>query len=203
MHEYELAKFIERSYGDGPNELMEVISGLPFALDMKTGPWIAGGAIRRALLGQGCGGSDIDLFFANSEQLAKSASQIEGIGGKVARKTEHATDYALTIEEIEYRIQFIGIAFYESPAAILDSFDFTICQFVTDGNRLGVGEYALWDLARKRLVLHKLTYAVASMRRFLKYTKQGFTACTGMMASFLEAVVRDPAVVKADIKYID
>jgi hypothetical protein len=203
-HEYKLIEIVGRSYGNAEkSELTEVIKGLPFTLSMQGGPWIAGGAVRRTLLGEGVSSSDIDLFFADAEQLAKTASALEGIGAKLGKKSEHAKEYMAKIGDAEYRLQLISIGFYANAPAVLDSFDFTICQFATDGEVLVAGDYALWDLGRKRLAIHKLTYAVASLRRVLKYTGQGFTACSGMMTDFLEQVAKNPQAINSKVQYID
>lgn len=52
--------------------------------------------------------------------------------------------------------------------------------------------HSLWELSRNKLALHKLTYGVAPMRKLIKYTNQGFTACAGTMQSILEATVKEP-----------
>lgn len=52
--------------------------------------------------------------------------------------------------------------------------------------------HSLWELSRNKLALHKLTYGVAPMRKLIKYTNQGFTACAGTMQSILEATVKRP-----------
>lgn len=95
------------------------------------------------------------------------------------------------------------MGYYTSPESVIDSFDFTITQCAYDGTDFYFGEYTLWDIPRKKLALHKLTYGVATMRRLIKYTDQGFTACAGVMRSILEAVVDNPGVIQSDVKYVD
>ncbi|MNV76271.1 hypothetical protein D3C71_1696100 [compost metagenome] len=95
------------------------------------------------------------------------------------------------------------MGYYDSAETLLDSFDFTITQLAYDGTDLIFGKYTLWDLTRKRLALHKLTYGVATTRRLIKYTNQGFTACAGVLQSILEAVVANPDVIQSDVKYVD
>lgn len=204
MITFNLKEFLERSYDDvDKTELLLVIPKLPFPLCMKEGPWIAGGAVRRTLLGEGIGTSDIDLFFKNAEQKAKVEQALEAAGAKLVKSTKHNVEYTLKIDEDEYRVQLIIITYYDNAEAVLDSFDFTICQFITDGDTFGAAEHSLWDLARKRLVVHKITYGVASMRRVMKYTKQGFYACAGMLGSFLKAVADNSSVIKQEVEYVD
>ena len=42
-----------------------------------------------------------------------------------------------------------------------------------------------------------------STRRLLKYTRQGYTACDGCIAKLLESIADDPALIRADTKYLD
>ena len=100
-------------------------------------------------------------------------------------------------------MQAIKIGFYATVEECLDTFDLTICQFAAHKGILYVGQYTMWDLARKRLALHKLTFGAATVRRPLKYTKQGFTACSSSIGTILEAVGEDPSVINSDIQYVD
>jgi hypothetical protein len=204
VQRFDLLSFLSRSYDNADqSELFKLITALGFDLNMQNGPWIAGGAVRRTLMGGGVGESDIDVFFASSEQLAQCRSALESVGAKQKRETDHNIEYVLTLGDSDQRIQLIRVAFHASASAVIDSFDFTICQFATDGKEVICGPYSLWDLSRKRLAVHKITFAVASMRRFLKYSRQGFTVCGGALTDFLQRVVADPNIVHADVRYID
>lgn len=100
-------------------------------------------------------------------------------------------------------LQAVHVDYFSSAEEVIDSFDYTICQFVTDGTKVEVGDFTLWDVGRKRLVLHRTTYAVATMRRMIKYTKQGFYACPGMMNDLLTRVADDPTLINEELAYID
>ena len=71
------------------------------------------------------------------------------------------------------------------------------------GENLLLGEFTLWDLGRKRLVIHKVTYATATVRRLVKYTKQGFTSCAGVAQEILKAVAADPSLIHSEVEYVD
>jgi hypothetical protein len=127
-------------------------------------------------------------------------------GGDKAKQiaaTEHHTTFTVMLGEMIYKIQAIKIGYYATIEECLESFDFTICQLGVHKGTLHVGQYTMWDLARKRLALHKLTYGAASVRRLLEYTRQGFTACQGCIVSLLQAVGDNPDVINSDIKYVD
>lgn len=195
------------------SELEKALSRLP-ALS-KEGPWLAGGALRRTLSKQPIE-SDFDFFFRSKEQADEFIAKVKASGGWQVSTNKNNTTLKLPSEgpksvdidtfepaQPEIKIQAVTMTFYPDLAAVLDSFDFTICQFGYDGTDLYFGDYALWDLGRKRLVPHKITYATSSLRRLLKYTKSGFTICGGGLAHMLDAVVQNPAIIQADTLYID
>uniref|UniRef100_UPI003C724CEE hypothetical protein n=1 Tax=Roseomonas chloroacetimidivorans TaxID=1766656 RepID=UPI003C724CEE len=155
--------------------LAKVLAGLPPLTSQ--GPWLAGGALRRTLLGQEPK-SDFDMFFRDADQLAAYLSKLEASGFRKVRETEHHVHLRGAPGEmkLEIDVQLIRFAFYLDAEAVLDSFDFTICQFAYDGETLTAGEFALWDLGRKRLAIHRVSFPVSTMRRMIKYASQGFTA---------------------------
>jgi hypothetical protein len=149
--------------------------------------------------------SDFDFFFRDADHLAAWEKGLPNTLSLV-RETEHHKHWKGTVEgsSLPIDIQAIRFRFYDSPAAVIDSFDYTITQFVLDGGMLITTPYALWDLGRKRLAIHRITYPVATMRRMLKYTKQGFTACAGCMATLLKETATSPEAMAAlDIQYVD
>ena len=169
--------------------------------DWQFGPWVAGGSIRRLLTGGSPFESDIDVFFASETQKDAWLERIKAAFPE-AVSLANAQNVTLTLPDGK-KLQAIHVAYYETPQAVIDSFDYTICQLVTDGERLETGEFTLWDLARKRLVLHRLEYPVPTMRRMIKYVKQGFYACPGMMTDLLTRVVQNPALINQEILYFD
>lgn len=195
------------------HELFKALDRLPPLSNV--GPWLAGGALRRTLLRQPLE-SDYDFFFASEGQYNLFCEKVKAAGGWQVHKNEHNTMFRLpsvapkSVGEDEFsdylpeiEIQAITAQWYDSLEDVLESFDFTLCQFGYDGTRLVCGDYSLWDLGRKRLVPHKITFGTASMRRLLKYTNQGFTICAGGLSNILEQVVAEPEIIKAETKYLD
>lgn len=204
-HRYRLADFLsrstERSFDD--TTLCTVLAGLP-ALS-PSGPWLAGGALRRTLSNTEPD-SDFDFFFRDADQLAKFKSGLTERGLTEIRETEHHVHFRGRVGDssLERDIQLIRFAFYTDVEAVIDSFDFTICMVAFDGETLTTGEFALWDIARKRLAINKITYPVSTMRRMLKYGQQGFTACGGCLASILRETVSHPELLtQLNIQYVD
>lgn len=194
-----LARSTDREFAD--TTLAKVLAGLP---ELTTsGPWIAGGAIRRTALGQEPD-SDFDFFFRDADRLALWATELEQRGFTLFRETEHHKHYRGYIpgDPMMRDVQLIRFAFYGSAEEVINSFDFTICQLAFDGTSLTVGDHTLWDLGRKRLAVHRITFPVSSMRRLLKYTRQGFYACNGALNALLRASVENPEL-RTDIAYVD
>lgn len=202
-HTYNLRDFLARSTEKPFEEttLATVLDGLPRI--GAEGAWLAGGALRRTLLRQEPE-SDFDFFFRDADQLEAFRSGLEDRGLTKVRQTEHHIHYRGRIgsSALERDIQLIRFAFYADAAAVIDSFDFTICQIAFDGETLTVGENTLWDLARHRLAVNKITFPVSSTRRLLKYAKQGFTACNGCLSSLLRATAGNPEL-RMEVAYVD
>jgi hypothetical protein len=205
MLNFNLEDFLARST-DAPfseTTLSKILQSLPSL--SKNGPWIAGGALRRTLLGKEPE-SDFDFFFRDAEQLASFASELEAKGLTKIRETIHHVHYRGPVgdSKINRDIQCIRFAFYETASAVIDSFDYTICMLAYDGEMLTLGDFTLWDLGRKRLAIHKITYPVATMRRMLKYGSQGFNACNGCMATILTETASKPEVLQQlGVAYVD
>lgn len=201
MQRYNFKQFLSRFNNNVEDlEIFTVLKELPEIHKDKV--WLAGGAIRRTLIGDLLT-SDLDFFFKSEDDLKQFRKELIDKGAEEVTKNDHQETYSIQIKNKSYLIQLIKINYYDSVEDVLNSFDFTITQFAYDGKDLICGDYSLWDLARKRLALHKLTYGVATMRRLIKYTNQGYTACAGVMQSILEAVVNNPSVINSDVQYID
>lgn len=85
-------------------------------------------------------------------------------------------------------IQLIKLAWYESPEHVIDTFDFTVVQFICDRENLYFNPVSFLDLARKRLVLHRMQFPASTLRRLIKYTHKGFYCCPGSLITISEAI---------------
>ncbi len=168
------------------------------------GVWLGGGAIRRSLLDMPQD-SDYDFFFKDENSFLVWQNSMPPTM-KITKETAHHIQYeGVLFEDADpVVIQGIYFKFYQTPKDVIDSFDFTITQFVLDGDTLITTAEALWDTANKRLAINKITYPVATMRRLLKYTKQGFYACNGCLQDVIKKSVENPeAMEQLDIEYVD
>ena len=183
----------------GPLEEVELLNLFDFLpKPSKDRMWIAGGAIRRAISNQPID-TDVDYFFKRRSKPFDFPEWFESINHecKIVRETDTNTTYEVRYDGTKtIKVQAIKINFYDSPKDLLDSFDFTICQFAYDGEDLYCGDYSLHDLGRKRLVINNISYPVASLRRLIKYTQQGYYACQGTMTRFLETISDNPQLLQ-------
>lgn len=199
MNRFNLADFLER-HDRKPDE--RFVAAAQIIEPHPSGPWIVGGSVRR-LLDEQKQDSDFDVAFADAGQLETTQARLEGLGFEVKRKEDAHVELVGQIDKKPARIQLLRITFAATPDAILDSFDFTICQFAYDGTDIIAGPWSMWDLARKKIALHKVTFAASSVRRLTKYAKQGYQFCQGTIVAILEAVAKNPALTHAEIDYVD
>lgn len=205
MQNLNLHQFIARQTTDPTkgyaDRFISVVNVLP-KLDMKKGPWLAGGSLRRLFDGSDKE-SDFDLFFSSELQLQDYKAELLNRGGLVQYENDlNVTMMVAPMECKPFKVQLIKI-YFESPEKVLEWFDFTLCQFLTDRETLMVGDYTLYDTGSKRVRLNTLHHAVSSVRRMLKYGRQGYTVCDGTIQELLERVSKNPELIQAPVRYID
>lgn len=158
----------------GLDRLRPILAALPRI--SPSGPWIAGGAVRRALAKEPHLDADFDFFFRSEEQFADFCCGLLNRRMRKTRETRHHVQFHGGLLGSDRTIQCVRFTHYETPQAVVDSFDFTICQFAFDGEKLYCGEHAGRDLAARELVVHKVTYPSSTRSRMWKYVMQGYKA---------------------------
>lgn len=165
--------------------------------------YLGGGWLRRLLLGMEQS-SDIDLFFRSPGDFIEALEYFES---RVSAKLVHANPQNTTYEYDGKIYQLICVRFYDNPVDVIDSFDFTLTQFVVELSAgpvvIHTTAQALADTYARRLVLHRMTYPHATLRRLVKYAKQGFTLCNGTIDSIYRSVVEDPRLLGEQLQYLD
>lgn len=165
--------------------------------------WLAGGAIRRTIMGQSLERADLDFFFENQDAFNDfHSTMISGECNENTKVIEKQNNWTYKNSFLGYDVQAICFQYYDSPDSLINEFDYTICQFATDGDWVWTGDMSLWDSARKRLRPNKITMPVASLRRLLKYTNQGFYACNGCLVNLLKAA-KEVNLEEQRFEYID
>jgi hypothetical protein len=212
---FSVAEFWQR-YGRqdfDETEFAKALARLPAV--KQEGPWVAGGSVRR-LISRLPQDSDFDFFFHDEAQFDAFCEDMKKRGAT----RENESDFNVTFElpaakakslgEDEFspagpalKVQAIRVGLFENLNACIDSFDFSICQCGYDGDDLVFGPWTLFDIANKRLVPGRLSYGASSLRRLIKYARQGFTICGGGLADMLEQVVEHPEIIQREVEYVD
>ncbi len=179
------------------------------------GPWVAGGSIRR-LIAELPQDSDFDFFFADEAQFNAFVEDMKKRGAKVSAENDFNITFRLPAAEAqpigedefsaagpELKVQAIRLAYHPTLLETIEAFDFSLCKFGFDGENIVCGQWSLFDLANKRLVPDKISFGTSTLRRIIKYTRQGYTICSGGLASILQQVVDDPSIIQSEIEYVD
>ena len=82
--------------------------------------------------------------------------------------------------------------FFSDPQTTIDAFDFTVSMFAVDNEKIYYGETTFIDLAKRQLMINKITYPASSMSRAFRYYKKGFTMSLGEMKKLFEAIQNAP-----------
>lgn len=139
-------------------------------VDMQHGPWIAGGNVRKNYYGMEHGESDWDFFFHDECQFNIAINICKNLGLPDIYTSEHAITfkYEFTV------IQLIRNKFHNTPEDVLNYFDFSVCQYLTDGYSYKLGEHTLVDHEEKRLRYLPESIRGGIIARILKYRVYGF-----------------------------
>lgn len=181
----------------------------------EAGPWVGGGSVRRLIAGLPQD-SDFDFFFADQGQFDAFCADMKKRGAEIQHENDFNITFLLpkakakpigddefTVAGPELKVQAIRLRFHPTLAETLEGFDFSLCKFGYDGTSLVCGDYSLFDLASKRLVPDRISFGTSTLRRIIKYTKQGYTICSGGLANILQQVVDDPSIIQAEVEYVD
>lgn len=178
-------------------------STLPF-INIKSGPWVAGGCLRKVMDGTPQNNSDIDVFFPNNRMLLWAMILFDAnlkAGGlftnqekyplnmRVISKSENkgaSVNYKVSCGDQMWIIQFVTVAFHKSAEALLSTFDFRACMWVTDGRTMLHDEGALEDTKNKVLFVMNPPKS-PKPHRLTKYIIDGYTPLPGTLAAMLGA----------------
>lgn len=113
---------------------------------------------------------DIDIF---TDEPIKLINFLQDKGLKILRENEWVCNFQFK----KYIVQVIKKYTYNSPEAVIDSFDFTIVACAYAGGKLVYNERFFVDNAQMRCVVHNLPKPLSSMQRLTKYCSRGYSAC--------------------------
>lgn len=137
------------------NRYSDIFSAITPHLDMASGPWVGGGVLRRILMDDLATPHDFDIFYQRVDHV--------GVVSQAIPKTRLFSDNSV-------QMTFRDVTSY---IGLLNDFDFTVTQFVSDGRVIRGTQQAFADIKTRTLRL--INPDVKShMRRLLRYMGQGF-----------------------------
>ena len=148
--------------------------------------WLAGGALRDYFMGTTIK-TDYDLFFPDIENYTRAEKFFKLKGAEIKWESENGM-------KVKYNNRTFDLVkkFFPDPQTTIDAFDFTVSMFAVDTKRVYFGESTFIDLAKRQLMINKITYPASSMSRAFRYYKKGFSMCQGEMKKLVEAIQEMP-----------
>ena len=176
-------------------ETIDLIRSLSF-LNIRNGPWVAGGAVRRLLTGSAetptMGlGFDIDVFLP-SEHAPNGIVDHEKIITKLIKcstRSDNSPQRKNRPQNIYFKtgvVQLISNNLFKGPVDLINDFDYTICMAVTDGYDWIADERFFTDNENKILAFNNSMQCVNSAYRLVKYCNCGFTPAPGVIGHILK-----------------
>jgi len=150
--------------------------------------WLAGGALRDYFSGVRVN-TDYDLFFPSEGEYGKAEVYFKAKDAKTIWESANGM-------KIEYNGKKFDLVkkYFATPQETIEAFDFTVSMFAIDGDKVYYGETTFMDLAKRQLMINKITYPASTMSRAFRYYKKGFSMCQGEMKKMVEAIQDMPKV---------
>jgi len=144
--------------------------------------WLAGGALRDYFAGVKVN-TDYDLFFPNEIEYEKAKVYFKAKECTVKWESDNGM-------KVVYNGKTFDLVkkFFATPKETIDAFDFTVSMFAVDTENVYYGETTFMDLAKRQLMINKITYPASTMSRAFRYYKKGFSMCLGEMKKLVEAI---------------
>jgi hypothetical protein len=144
--------------------------------------WMAGGALRDYFMATKIT-TDYDMFFPNDIEYEKAKTFFKTKGAEIKWESDNGM-------KVKYNGRIFDLVkkFFESPQSTIDAFDFTVSMFAVDFERVYYGETTFIDLAKRQLMINKITYPASTLSRAFRYYKKGFSMCQGEMKKLVEAI---------------
>lgn len=103
-------------------------------------------------------------------------------------------------------IQVMKMSWYTDAEHVIDTFDLTIAQISTDGEFVYLNPLTQFDLAKRKLVLHRMQFPASTIRRIIKYASKGYYACPGSLvniSSHIQDWTQKLDIDEANFVYLD
>lgn len=148
--------------------------------------WLGGGCLRDYFAGLPLK-TDYDMFFPNEEEYNKAKKYFTDKNATVKWESENGC-------KVVYKDKTYDLVkkFFSDPEASIQAFDFTVCMFAIDTEKVYYGETTFIDLSKRQLMINKITYPASTLSRAFRYYQKGFRMCAGEMKKLFEAIQNSP-----------
>lgn len=161
----------------------------------ESGPWVAGGSLWKSIENIPLD-SDIDLFFRDEIQCGEWLKAMRTVPYEARVISEKINSYNISMNyhvnhgdfNKTIKIQCIYFKYFTDIVDLLNSFDFTACQFGFDGTNLHAGETSFEDLKNRHIIFNNVADNVASGLHMRKYVEKGFTVPDSQLEKLKEIV---------------
>ena len=148
--------------------------------------WLAGGALRDYFMGVPVN-TDYDIFFPDAANYTLAAEYFKKKGCEVVWESDNGMKVGYSGKKYDLIKKY-----FSSPQQTIDAFDFTVSMFAVDLERVYFGKTSFIDLAKRQLMVNKITYPASSISRAFRYYTKGFKMCKGEMKKLCEAMQNEP-----------
>jgi hypothetical protein len=182
-------------------------------IHLPDGAIIAGGFALNIVVGEKKA-SDIDFFFTSEAAFNETLDLFKNPpddddawaykGYKISDEVTKNSRYISLKHDTLPAVQLLKMVWYDSPDHVIDTFDFTIAQFAFTNKAFVFNGEAMLDIAKKRLILHRMQFPASTLRRLVKYTQKGYYACPGSLVTICEAIQKFTGVLDVNqVVYVD
>lgn len=154
--------------------------------------WLAGGALRDYFMGVTIK-TDYDLFFPNETEYEKAKTFFKAKEATIKWESDNGMKVVYNGKTFDLIKKY-----FATPQETIDAFDFTVSMFAVDSEKVYYGDTTFIDLAKRQLMINKITYPASTMSRAFRYYKKGFSMCMGEMKKMVEAIQEMPKEDKKD-----
>lgn len=150
--------------------------------------WLAGGTLRDYFMGIKID-TDYDIFFPGAAEYDKAVEFFKGNESKIIWESANGM-------KVKYNNRTFDLIkkFFPGPQETINEFDFTVSMFAVDTENVYHGSTSFIDLAKRQLMINKITYPASTMQRAFRYYTKGFRMCVGEMKKVAEALQGMPKV---------
>lgn len=148
--------------------------------------WLAGGALRDYFSGMPVT-TDYDMFFPNEIEYEKARTYFKAKDCEIKWESDNGC-------KMKYKDRTYDLVkkFFADPQTTIEAFDFTVSMFAVDQEKIYHGETTFIDLAKRQLMINKITYPASSLSRAFRYYTKGFRMCQGEIKKLFEAIQSTP-----------